>query len=84
MTVQRWTNREIRKYLGERGFLQDGDTIEVDNGYYTTFVRGEDELTLLEFKDESEPAVFQNGQQVVVGEIGFRNEQIQHKPLLGD
>lgn len=84
MNKERWTNQAVRAHLGERGFLQEEPTVEADNGFYTSFVRGEDELTLLEFKDNSEPAVFQSGQQVVIGDIGHRNEQIQHQPLKGD
>lgn len=80
----KWTNNTLRAHLGERGFLQHEDTTKHDDRFYTSFVRGDDELVLVEFVNDAEPQVFHNGKLVEVGEIGFRNEQIQHKPLLGD
>jgi hypothetical protein len=80
----KWTNASLRQHLGERGFLPEGPSLLSNNVYYTTFVRGEDELTLAEYGEGPEPQVFQNGKQVDVSEIGYRNEQIQHDKLKGD
>lgn len=80
----KWTNTTLRAHLGERGFLQHEDTMKYEDRFYTNFIRGDDELVLVEFVNDAEPQVFQGGKLVEVGEIGFRNEQIQHKPLLGD
>ena len=80
----KWTNATLRAHLGERGFLQHEDTVKMEDRFYTNFSRGDDELVLVEFVDESEPVVFQDGQPVDATNIGYRNEQIQHKPLLGD
>lgn len=82
--ANKWTNQSLRAHLGERGFLQEGTTVESNGVYYTTFTRGEDELTLAEYTNGSEPVVFQNGQAVDVADIGYRNEQIQHDKLKGD
>lgn len=81
-----WTNATLRAHLGERGFIQDGDAIADEDKalFYTSFERGDDELVLVEFKEGREPIVMQHGVQVNVDEIGYRNSQIQHKPLLGD
>lgn len=80
----KWTNATLRAHLGERGFLQDEETVRHENRFYTDFIRGDDSLVLVEFEDGSEPQVFQDGRAVIVDDIGYRNEQIQHKPLLGD
>jgi hypothetical protein len=83
----KWTNASLRQHLGERGFLQEGDTV-VDHDratYSTLFKRGSDELILLEFKNEREPVVMQDGVEVnVAHDIGWRNSQIQHDKLKGD
>lgn len=83
---ERWTAPTIRAHLGERGFIQDTNTIhdEEKGVHYSSFERGEDELTLVEFDNGAEPIVTQHGKHVRVADIGYRNEQIQHKPLLGD
>jgi hypothetical protein len=75
----KWTNATLRAHLGEHGFLPDKDgTQQVGDRLYTGFERGDDELVLVEFNDESEPVVFQNGVPVDVTNIGHRNSQIQH------
>lgn len=81
----KWTNPTLRAHLGEHGFLPAEATLS--NGvYYTTFTRGEDELTLVEYGEGEglEPEVFQDGQPVDVSNLGYRNEQIQHDKLKGD
>jgi hypothetical protein len=88
--TQRWTNPTLRAYLGEHGFLQDGETARANYGvmpaFYSAFVRGNDKLTLVEFEDGSgrAPLVLQNGRFVDVSNIGYRNEQLQHDKLKGD
>jgi hypothetical protein len=81
----KWTNPTLRAHLTQHGFVEDDRIVNLDLGMtYTTFVRGEDELTLVEFAENREPEVYQNGEPVDVSNIGFRNEQIQHQPLKGD
>jgi hypothetical protein len=87
VTVAQWTNATLRAHLGERGFLQEGNTVtDHDRSSFSTlFRRGSDELILVEFKDEREPVVMQNGVEVEVQrDLGWRNSQIQHDKLKGD
>lgn len=95
MTTQRWTNATLRAYLGEHGFLQDGETVRGTHrtmvhgavpAFFSTFVRASDILVLVEYEDGSgrSPYVQQNGIIVDVSNIGFRNEQIQHDKQKGD
>jgi hypothetical protein len=81
-----WTNASIRAHLGEHGFLSAGAPItNYDLGVtYTSFMRGNDELVLVEYANGQEPTVVQDGVEVDVTNIGWRNEQIQHDKLRGD
>lgn len=80
-----WTNPTLRAHLGEHGFIPDDSILNQEIGAtYTSFVRGNDELTLVEYNDNREPEVYQNGMPVDVSNIGYRNEQIQHDKLIGD
>ena len=75
----KWTNATLRAHLGEHGFLASKEgTQKHEDRFYTSFERGDDELVLVEFVNQQEPQVFQNGQPVNVDNIGYRNEQIQH------
>lgn len=80
----KWTNASLRRHLGEHGFIVGDETVQSGSVFYTPFTRGNDELTLVEFTDDAEPQVFQDGQPVDVMNIGYRNEQIQHDKLKGD
>ncbi len=75
---KKWTNQSIRAHLGEHGFIVT-DSILQNNVLYTEFTRGEDSLTLVEYGDGPEPLVYQDGKQVDVTNIGYRNSQIQNK-----
>jgi hypothetical protein len=84
---EKWTNASLRAHLGERGFIQEGDTVRFydKDEFHTSFVRGEDELILVEsVNDFTPPHVYQKGREVDVHEIGYRNSQIQHDKLKGD
>jgi hypothetical protein len=86
-TQGKWTNASIRAHLGERGFIQDGNTLVNNdtNEYHSIFLRGKDELILVEVGAElAPPRVYQKGVEVDVHNIGYRNSQIQHDKLKGD
>lgn len=81
----KWTNPTLRAHLQTHGFIPEDSILNQEIGAtYTSFVRGTDELTLVEYNDDREPEVYQDGKPVDVNNIGFRNEQIIHQPLKGD
>lgn len=81
----KWTNPTLRAHLQQHGFIPEDSILNQEIGTtYTSFVRGNDELTLVEYADDKEPEVYQDGKPVDVSNIGYRNEQIIHQPLKGD
>ena len=73
-----WTNQSLRAHLGVHGFLAQDDTLKKEGRFYTVYMRGNDELVLIEFVNGAAPLLMQDGVEVDPVVLGYRNSQIQN------